>query len=80
VFLDIGLPGKMDGIAVLRELRQDPRLKSTHVVIVSGRHPRSLDQKDVLHADAYITKPFNKQDLHDWYQGYKTGWRRWLNW
>lgn len=80
VFLDIGLPGKLDGLAVLREMRRDPQLKKTQVVIVSGRNPRSLDEQDVLQADAYITKPFNRQDLQDWYQSYKTGWRRWLSW
>jgi CheY-like chemotaxis protein len=73
VFLDINLPGALSGINVLRVLRQDPELKHTHVVIVSALSPQELAKADVLKADAYITKPFCKQDLLDWYAGYEAG-------
>ena len=73
VFLDITMPGALSGINVLRILRQDPELKDTHVVIVSALSPQELAKKDVLKADAYITKPFCKQDLLDWYAGYEAG-------
>ena len=71
VFLDISMPGTLSGINVLRVLRQDPELKHIHVVIVSGHRPEELAQSDVLKANAYITKPFSKQDLLAWYDGYK---------
>jgi CheY-like chemotaxis protein len=73
VFLDISMPGVLNGINVLRVLRQDPELQDTHVVIVSGLSPQELAKADVLKADAYITKPFCKQDLLDWYAGYEAG-------
>lgn len=71
VFLDISLPGALSGINVLRVLRQDPELKHTHIVIVSALSPQELAKADVLKADAYITKPFCKQDLLDWYAVYE---------
>ena len=71
VFLDISLPGALSGINVLRVLRQDPELKHTHIVIVSALSPQELAKADVLKADAYITKPFCKQDLLDWYAEYE---------
>ena len=73
VFLDITMPGALSGINVLRILRQDPELKDTHVVIVSALSPQELAKADVLKADAYITKPFCKLDLLDWYAGYEAG-------
>ena len=73
VFLDISMPGVLNGINVLRVLRQDPELQDTHVVIVSGLSSQELAKADVLKADAYITKPFCKQDLLDWYAGYMSG-------
>ena len=73
VFLDISMPGALNGINVLRVLRQDPELQHTHVVIVSALSPQELAKADFLKADAYITKPFCKQDLLDWYAGYEAG-------
>ena len=70
VFLDIGMPGSLSGLNVLRILRQDPELKQIHVVIVSGRSPRDLSESDALKADAYISKPFSRQDLADWFAAY----------
>jgi CheY-like chemotaxis protein len=71
VFLDINMPGSLNGIDVLRVVRQDPELKDMHVVIVSGHAPEDFAQADLLMANAYITKPCCKQDLLDWYSSYK---------
>ena len=71
VFLDISMPGSLSGIDVLRILRQDPEVKDTHVVIVSGHSPEDFAQADISMANAYITKPCCKQDLLDWYSSYK---------
>jgi CheY-like chemotaxis protein len=70
VFLDIGMPGSLNGLNVLRVLRQDPELKQIHIVIVSGRSPQDLIESDTLKADAYISKPFSRQDLADWSASY----------
>ncbi len=71
VFLDIGMPGSLNGLNVLRVLRQDPELKHIHVVFVSGRDPKDLSEADALKADAYITKPFSRQNVADWFANFK---------
>lgn len=63
VLLDIFLP-KMSGIQVLREVRQDPRVSQTPVILVTAKG----DETDVivglqLGADDYIPKPFNSSLL-----------------
>ena len=63
VLLDIFLP-KMSGIEVLREVRQDPRVRLTPVIIVTARG----EETDVivglqLGADDYVPKPFNSSLL-----------------
>jgi len=60
VVLDLGLPG-MDGLAVLRELRERTNMP---VVVVTGARTtdairRGLDQG----ADDYLTKPFSPSEL-----------------
>jgi CheY-like chemotaxis protein len=57
ILLDLNLP-KLDGYAVLKEIKQDDSLKSIPVVILTT----SEDERDVqaayqLQASAFITKP-----------------------
>jgi len=64
IVLDLNLPGK-DGRAVLREIKSDPALRSTPVVIFST----SQAQHDIrmsydLGANGYVTKP---GDLHEFF-------------
>ncbi|MEP6644338.1 MAG: response regulator [Acidobacteriaceae bacterium] len=59
VLLDLNLPGK-DGRIVLAEVKADPELRKTPVVIFST----SRDHNDILHsyalgANSYVTKPGN---------------------
>lgn len=59
VFLDLKLP-KVDGLAVLKRMKGDPRTSTIPVVILSS----SQEQKDVvesykLGANSYIVKPVN---------------------
>jgi CheY-like chemotaxis protein len=63
VILDLNLPGK-DGRAVLAEVKADPVLKCTPVVIFSTSQAKS----DVLStmelgANSYVTKPCNLKDF-----------------
>src|SRR5919199_2242246 len=63
LLLDLLLPG-LDGLDVLRALRQDPAYRPPVVVILSALHGRA----DVLQAleagaDDYLTKPFDVTDL-----------------
>lgn len=59
VFLDISMP-KMDGYQVCREIRRDPELKHTYVIILTAMG-QDVDQKASIEAgaDEYMLKPFN---------------------
>ena len=59
VFLDISMP-KMNGYQVCREIRRDPELKHTYVVMLTALG-QELDQKASIEAgaDEYMLKPFN---------------------
>ncbi len=63
VILDLMLPG-MDGFAVCAMLKRDQRFSHIPIVILSARS-QVQDKKTgaSLGADAYITKPFQPQEL-----------------
>lgn len=63
IVLDIMLPGK-DGLAMLRDLRNDERVASIPVILLTAK----TQNQDVLTgydagADDYITKPFSPSVL-----------------
>jgi two-component system, chemotaxis family, response regulator Rcp1 len=61
IFLDLHLP-KKSGLEVLHEIKSNPRLMVTPVVVVSGSaDPREIREAYELHASCYIRKP---DDLH----------------
>ncbi len=63
VLLDIMMP-VMDGWSVLEELRSLPEAERPRVVVVSARASlRDRAKASELGADAFITKPFNVDDL-----------------
>lgn len=58
ILLDVGLPG-FSGFDLLLKLRQNPKLGSVPVIILTGH----VSPQDVLHgmasgADGYVSKPF----------------------
>ena len=63
--LDRSMPG-MDGLDVLREVRRDPEVSETRVIMLTG-HARITDQEAGMSAgaDEYVFKPFSPQDLLD---------------
>jgi CheY-like chemotaxis protein len=63
LLLDIGMP-KMDGFAVVRELRQDPRLAKLPVIAVTA-YAMQGDREKVLGSgfDGYLSKPINVKAL-----------------
>lgn len=66
VLLDLLMP-KVDGWTVFKILRQDGSFDYTPIAILTAKS-QQLDQMVGLHvmkADAYITKPFGKQELID---------------
>ena len=59
IFLDLHLPRK-SGLEVLREIKSNPRLRVTPVVVVSGSDdPHEVREAYELHASCYIRKPDN---------------------
>jgi two-component system response regulator len=57
VLLDLKLP-KVNGIEVLRKIRNDPRTRRLPVVVLtSSRHERDRDEVYDLGANSYICKP-----------------------
>ncbi len=57
VLLDLKMP-RIDGLEVLRQIRADPGLRSTPVVILtSSREESDLVQGYQLGANAYVVKP-----------------------
>jgi CheY-like chemotaxis protein len=57
ILLDLKLP-KVDGLEVLRQLKNDPRLKSIPIVILtSSREERDLVESYKLGVNSYIQKP-----------------------
>lgn len=63
IVLDISLPG-MDGVEVLKQLRQDPRTRDLPMVALTA-HAMAGDRERFLAEgfDAYLTKPIVDDDL-----------------
>jgi two-component system response regulator len=57
ILLDIKLP-KIDGLEVLRRIREDPRTRSQPIVLLtSSAEQRDVDAAYEHHANSYIVKP-----------------------
>jgi|SRR5581483_1391504 len=57
VFLDLHLP-KKSGLEVLAEIKANPTLRATPVVVVSGSaDPAEIREAYELHASCYVRKP-----------------------
>ena len=63
IVLDMMMPGR-SGLEVLRELRQDPALSRTPVIMLTAR-ARQADQEEATAAgaDRYLAKPFSPLEL-----------------
>ena len=62
IFLDLHLP-KKSGLEVLAEIKRNPRLLVTPVIVVSGSaNPEEIREAYELHASCYVRKP---DDLHN---------------
>ena len=63
LLLDIGMPG-LDGFAVVRSIRENPRLASLPVLAVTA-YAMQGDRERVLSSgfDGYLSKPINAKSL-----------------
>src|SRR3954467_11849326 len=64
IFLDLKMP-KVDGIEVLRALREDPRPRATPVAILtSSKEQRDIVEGYRLGVNAYVQKPMDFDDFN----------------
>ena len=67
--LDVMMPGTMNGFQLCERIKNDPLLKSIHVVMVTAcgqEADRALAM--ALGADAYFVKPFSPVELVDHFE------------
>ena len=63
ITLDVMMP-RLDGLATVRRLREDPATEDIPIVIVSGRSsPADLARGREAGVEAYLTKPFEPSEL-----------------
>ena len=63
IFLDLRMP-KKSGFDVLEEVKQDPTLASIPIVVqTSSAAPTDVERAYSLHANCYITKPADLDEL-----------------
>ena len=57
ILLDVNMP-RLDGLAVLRQVKGDEQLRTTPVVMLTSSHDeRDVRQSYLLGANAYVVKP-----------------------
>lgn len=63
ILLDLNMP-RMDGRQVLAEIKSDRKLRSIPIVVLTtSQSPADILSSYALHANAYVTKPMNLDDL-----------------
>ncbi|MDP1546509.1 MAG: response regulator [Anaerolineales bacterium] len=64
VLLDVNMPNK-DGFEVLEDIRADPAIAHTPVIILTAARLEPMDVQSGLNlgADDYVTKPFDRHEL-----------------
>ncbi len=65
VLLDINMP-RMDGLAVLKHIREDEKLKDLNVVILTtSKADEDIAESRRLNVNAYILKPIGFEDFSE---------------
>lgn len=63
VLLDVMLP-HIDGFEVCRQMRANPALRNTRIMMVTARgRETEVERGMALGADAFLTKPFSTREL-----------------
>ncbi len=64
IFLDIEMP-RMDGLSVIKKLREDNRFDSTPIFMLSAKGETPTDEEQQkLRITGYLTKPFSPIQLY----------------
>jgi CheY-like chemotaxis protein len=66
ILLDINLPGKKDGVDLVKDLRKDEKYKNMPIIALTA-YALAGDRERLLEAgcDEYISKPMSKKELFD---------------
>ena len=71
VFLDVMMPGTLNGLQVLSAIREDMHSSEVKVIMISARaQEMDLENAQKHGADGYIIKPFGTGGLLDWVHAY----------
>ncbi|TLY23305.1 MAG: response regulator, partial [Nitrospirae bacterium] len=74
VLLDLKLP-KVDGLEVLRRMKEDPRTRMIPVVVLtSSREDRDITESYQLGVNSYIVKPVNFEQFTEAVRQIKLYW------
>ncbi len=74
ILLDLNLP-RMSGRELLREVKQDPGLRTIPVVVLTmSKAEKDITQAYDLHANCYITKPIDLNRFIEVVQGIRDFW------
>ena len=74
VLLDLKMP-RLDGFEVLRQVKRDPQLKSTPIVVLtSSQDERDIRESYQLGANAYVVKPVSYRRFSFVLQQVETYW------
>jgi DNA-binding response OmpR family regulator len=66
VFLDVMMPGTLNGLQLLSVIREDPSISHTTVYLVTGRDsPDDYVNAEKHGADGYVVKPFSVTDVQN---------------
>lgn len=64
IFLDIEMP-RMDGVSVIKKLREDVRFDTTPIFMLSARGEMpTYEEQQELRITGYLTKPFSPLQLY----------------
>ena len=70
ILMDVVMP-RMDGFAACREMRRQPKLRETPIILVTSRgEPQNVEQGFESGCNDYITKPVESQELIQMVNGY----------
>ena len=66
MLLDFMMPGGLDGYQVCEEIKMDPDLRNTMVILLTARGQRTdIERGQAVGCDAYLVKPFSPIELLD---------------
>jgi two-component system cell cycle response regulator DivK len=64
IILDINLPGELDGNDVIKNVKNDPDLKSIPILVVTAYALKGDKEKYIsMGANGYLAKPVDKKDI-----------------